>query len=246
MAGERATESTESTRASESAAGDALVSNDAASNHTRAPASQAWRSQRAWIVLMLTAILGLAADLGSKYVAFDWIAGTPVRLDREAVLEIGNANYMIPPHDPVTVVPHVLEFKLLANHGAVFGIGQGKRWFFILFTLLALVISVGMFAGWTTARDHLAHVAIGLVLAGGVGNLYDRYFYAFVRDFIHPLPGVTLPFGIAWPSGSREAWGYVSNVADLFLIIGIAVLMYRTLWPHKDSRMDAPAPALKA
>lgn len=204
------------------------------------PQTQAWRSRRAWIVLALTAILGLAADLGSKYVAFDHIAGTPVRLEREAVLEIGNANYMIPPHDPVTVVPHVLEFKLLANHGAVFGIGQGKRWFFILFTLLALGISIGMFAGWTTSRDHLAHIAIGLVLAGGVGNLYDRYFYAFVRDFIHPLPGVTMPFGIAWPSGSREVWGYVSNVADLFLIIGIVVLMYRTLWPHKDSRLAEP------
>jgi signal peptidase II len=196
----------------------------------------AWQSRRAWLVLALTAILGLVADLGSKYAAFEWVAGTPVHLEREAVLEVGNANFMIPPHDPVTVVPHVLEFKLLANHGAVFGIGQGKRWFFILFTVLALAISIGMFAGWTTSRDHLAHVALGLVLAGGVGNLYDRFFYAFVRDFIHPLPGVDLPFGLAWPSGSREAWGYVSNVADLFLIIGIVALMYRTLWPHAESR----------
>jgi signal peptidase II len=234
---------TDANASGQAAQGDAVASGGAAAAEARAMIeTPAWRSQRAWIVLAVTVVVGLVADIGTKYAAFEWVAGSPVHLAREDVLAIGNANMMIPPHNPVTVVPFVLEFKLLANHGAVFGIGQGKRWFFILFTLLALAISLGMFAGWTSRRDHLAHMAIGLVLAGGVGNLYDRYFYAFVRDFIHPLPGVSLPFGLTWPSGSTDAWGYVSNVADLFLMIGIGILMFRALWPYRADRVQ-PAKA---
>lgn len=38
-----------------------------------------------------------------------------------------------------------------------------------------------------------------------------------------------LPFGINWPNGSDEVWPYVSNIADLWLIIGIGMLLV-LLW----------------
>jgi lipoprotein signal peptidase len=82
-----------------------------------------------------------------------------------------------------------------------------------------------MFGWWTGPRDRAAHVAIGLLISGGLGNLYDRLVYTCVRDFIHPLPGVNLPFGWRMPHGDREIWPYVSNIADLWLIIGIGTLM---------------------
>jgi signal peptidase II len=136
---------------------------------------------------------------------------------RQDVLSAGNLSDLVPPHAPKEIVPSLLNFTLVLNPGAVFGIGAGKRVFFIVFTVLALGFGLWMFGAWTRPRDRVAHAAIGLLLAGGLGNLYDRLAFACVRDFIHPLPTVF------WHG--RPVWPYVSNVADLFLLIGIGILV---------------------
>lgn len=180
-------------------------------------------------MLVVVMLVGLGADLWSKQIAFATIAGEPVLLSRTEVLARTDLSDLIPFHEPRHAVPGLLDFSLVLNRGAVFGIGAGKRWFFITFTIGALGFGVWMFGSWTGPRDLGAHVGIGLLLAGGLGNLYDRMIYACVRDFIHPLPGVVLPFGWRVPGGGREIWPYVSNVADLFLIIGIGLLMM-SMW----------------
>ena len=203
---------------------------------------------RAWAFLAVLTALLLAADLASKSWAFRAIADDPVVLDKAVILQVkekdpGLIQALLPPHDPIVVVPSVLEFKLVLNAGAVFGAGAGGRWFFIAFTGVALAFAVGVFARWTAPRDRMAHAGVALVVAGGVGNLYDRVVFACVRDFIHPLPGVPLPFGLRWPGGgSDELWPYVSNVADAFLLVGIGLLLIR-LWRDEPGAADgSPAP----
>lgn len=203
-----------------------------------APTDRAGKSTRAWVVLLAVIAFGLITDLGSKWWAFAKIAGSPVVVERESVLRIsaekgpGEIGRLLPVHEPVTVIPHVLDLTLVLNPGAVFGIGPGKRWFFIAFTVAAMVAGVALFAKGTRARQTSAHVAIGLLISGGLGNLYDRLSFGCVRDFLHPLPGVKVPFGLSVPwSGSdgRQLWPYVSNIADLWLIVGIAMLVV-ILW----------------
>lgn len=193
----------------------------------------ALRSRPAWVVLVVVLVLGLASDLISKSIAFKSIGAQPVEISREEVLEAqrtGRSLGTLIAPGSITVIPNILDLSLVLNPGAVFGIGAGKRWFFVGFTGAALALAVWMFASWTGPRDHVAHAAIGLLIAGGLGNLYDRIVYACVRDFLHPLPGVQLPFGWRMPlSGGREIWPYVSNVADLWLLIGIGMLMWY-LW----------------
>lgn len=184
--------------------------------------------------MLLCAVLGMASDIVSKYAAFDRIAGTPVVLEREQVLSVSNPSSLIPAHPPVVVVPKVLNFTLVANPGAVFGIGAGKRLVFVGFTFIALAFGLMLFAKWTVARDWLSHAGVGLLVAGGIGNLYDRIVYGCVRDFIHPLPGVRV--------GGREVWPYVSNVADLWLIVAIGILLIRVIWPVQP---PAPQPESK-
>ncbi|QOI99612.1 MAG: signal peptidase II [Phycisphaeraceae bacterium] len=188
----------------------------------------AWRSRGAWAVLVVVFALGLWADLWTKAWAFRVVPATPYVFTKEDVLE-GRA---LPPRGEIVVIERVLEFKLVLNQGAVFGAGQGRRWFFIGVTIFAITFAVWLFATWTRARDRAAHAALGLLLAGGVGNLYDRITFACVRDFIHPLPGVR------WPGSAREVWPYVSNVADAFLIVGIGVLLIH-VWRH-GSRTGHP------
>lgn len=224
----------------------------------------AWRCGRSWAVLVLVTIGALAIDLWSKDLAFRRIAGEPVLLDREEILQYTTQapqllGHVLPSHAPVVVVPSVLEFTLVLNPGAVFGMGPGQRWFFLGFTGVAIAFALYMFAFWTHGAplsppaigqkpssnrgDWFAHVAIGLLISGGLGNFYDRMIYGCVRDFIHPLPGVKWPFGLKLTGSSGEIWPYVSNVADAFLLIGIGILAVR-LWRSGEPPVkSAPAPS---
>lgn len=209
-----------------------------------APPDRPLRSRRAWAALLVTTALGLITDLASKYIAFASIADNPVRVDRDQVIAVkqqgASLGLLIPPHEPVRAIPGLLDFTLVLNPGAVFGIGAGKRWFFVAFTCVALAVSAWMFARWTRARDTWAHVGLGLLVSGGLGNLYDRLVYACVRDFIHPLPGARFPFNWRNPlTGQRELWPYVSNLADLYLLVGILILL-AVLW-RRDRAMQKHA-----
>lgn len=206
------------------------------------PFVPAYRSRAAWLTLLFVLALGVVTDLVSKYIAFDRVAGQPVVTVREDVVAAGPQHLylLIPAHKPVVVVPKLLEFTLVYNPGAVFGIGAGKRWFFVLFTAAAVAAGLLFFARATSAKDKWTHTGIALILSGGVGNLYDRLNYACVRDFIHPLPGVKLPFGITWPNGgSNEVWPWVSNLADLYLIVGVGIILIVTLRTSKKPTTPA-------
>ncbi len=208
-------------------------------------AASAWSSPRAWTFLLIATALLLASDLYSKHLAFRHIAGAPVVIDRAEALAGGPLHRLIPPHEPVVIIPGVLEFTLVLNPGAVFGLGAGQRGLFIVFTIGAFLFALWMFKAWTGPRDRAAHLGLAMLLSGGLGNLYDRLLFGCVRDFLHPLPGVKLPFGWKYPWGSgasaREVWPYVSNLADLYLIIGIVLLVLHT-WRGHDKALTPPSP----
>ena len=205
----------------------------------------------------------LAADLIIKYLAFEHVAGPemPLVLDRRddgttlvqlrrpdgslVTLPRGPSDHpasAIPRHDEITVVPHVLSLRLTLNTGAVFGLGKGKQWIFVIFSLVAAVLIARAFwrcpAGWWMFRLSLA-----MILAGAMGNLYDRVRYAAVRDMFHLFPGVELPFGLQWPGGSELVYPWIFNLADAALVGGVAILfiiVWRFGWPTQS---PGPEPA---
>ena len=88
------------------------------------------------------------------------------------------------------MIPAFLDLHLSQNQGAVFGIGQGKGTYFILFTLVAVagiiwaVAAHGRTSRWFT-------FGLGCVLGGALGNLVDRLMVGSVRDFIDVHVGPT-------------------------------------------------------
>ena len=95
----------------------------------------------------------------------------------------------------------------------------------MIFTILAVSICLLTFICWVAADSTLVHVGIALVLAGALGNLWDRVLYGRVRDFLHMLPDRHLPFGWSWPGGNTELFPWVFNVADVMLLAGMALLL---------------------
>jgi signal peptidase II len=203
----------------------------------------AWRSPVAWIVLLVVAVLGLGIDLAGKSWSYRVVPDEPVTLDRARLL--ADPNYdPLRWHPSMEIVPNGwIDLKLVLNPGAVFGIGANQRWFFIVFTALALATAVFVFAKHTTTSMRLSHVGIGLVLAGGLGNLFDRVFIGRVRDFIHLLPDRRLPFDWRWPgTNNPELMPWVFNLADVMLLLGMLLLLYHLRRRDRRRRLLAAQP----
>ena len=151
------------------------------------------------------ALAVLAGDLLLKYVAFHQVAGQPV------VMHDDPRQTVIPPHEPVRVIPGVLNLHLTTNTGAVFGLGRGYRWAFIVVSVIAAGVILYLF--WrSSSRAWLLHLALALILAGALGNLYDRIRYAAVRDMLHLFPEAGL-------------WPWIFNLADAALMLGVGLML---------------------
>ena len=173
---------------------------------------RAAQDPRALVTALLVALVVLGLDLLSKALAFRFVAGTPVSPES------------VPEHEAVGVIPYILSLKLVPNRGAVFGIGQGQRLAFVVVGVVAVIVVVIAFLR-SAAHRRFLHVALALILAGALGNLYDRVIFGMVRDMLWLFPGVKLPFGLAWPGGSDELYPWVFNIADASLLVGLGILM---------------------
>lgn len=112
---------------------------------------------RSHLRLWPIAAIALALDLWTKYWAFTHLDVSP---------EAGGG---------WVVIPHVMAFRRSLNAGALFGLGKGLTPVFIAASVVALLFVLFLFIHSTRDRRSL-HVALGLVLAGALGNLYDRAF----------------------------------------------------------------------
>lgn len=203
--------------------------------------ASAWRSPRAWVILLVVTVAGFATDVMTKSWAFQEIAGQPVILERDQLLS--NPHWSpIPIHEGVVAIPgRILDFRLVLNDGAVFGIGSQQRVFFIFFTLAALMIAAWIFGRHTTKNNTIAHIAVGLILGGGLGNLYDRIFVGRVRDFMHLFPDRHLPFELSWPGNNSELFPWIFNTGDVLLLMGMGLLMI-FFWRQPTPTKQKPEP----
>lgn len=197
-----------------------------------------------WLLFLLIMGGALAADLGLKYWSFENVAqdfhvdvrtaeaGGPEVLVRLrdgqewfVAHEIGmtDSPARVPGHEPIEVVPGLLNFQLTLNTGAVFGMGQGARPMFIAVSLIALVVILFLLYR-SPAKATLYHIGLALILGGALGNLYDRVLYSAVRDMLHMLPSTGL-------------WPWIFNPADVALVCGVGiVLVVNWITEHKAAK----------
>jgi signal peptidase II len=162
-----------------------------------------------WPLFGAIATLAAAIDLVSK----NWIFG-----------RLG----MPGENQPIDLVPGVLALETSLNEGALFGMGQGMGVVFATVSVAAIAGILALVSRPSTRSDPWILVALGLIVGGIVGNLYDRLglpgltWHAplaregdavlAVRDWIH----FTLPGVIDWP---------IFNLADSWLVIGAMMLL---------------------
>ena len=185
-------------------------------------------------LFLIVCALGLAADLFTKWLAFEHPS---TKLFSEVVRDTDRDRWETVGSDAMEVrlIPRLLHFHATVNEGAVFGIGQGQRTLFVLVSLGAIAFLIFLV---TRTQSRFEVALYGCLLAGVLGNMYDRVRYAYVRDMILALPDVhwpgtwSLPI-VHYPAADRLMFPYIFNVADCLLVCGVGVLLIRSFLPAK-------------
>jgi lipoprotein signal peptidase len=108
------------------------------------------------------------------------------------------------PSEVKPVLGHVFEFRRSVNDGAVFGFFTGQVGLFIVASVFAFAFVFYLFAASSRVQRGL-HIALGLILAGAIGNLYDRARMKADVVFYHGPSGETTKFiGRVSESSTKE------------------------------------------
>ena len=177
-----------------------------------------------YFLFLAIAAVGCGVDLATKAWLFSW-----------PVLRGGNVHWLWPGH---------AGFQLSWNEGALGGMGQGRTWLFATLSILAgCAIPLWLFC-WRAARDLWLTAALGSVMGGLLGNLYDRL---GLPDYLWPGRGAE----VGQPVHAVRDWILVEwndhwrwpnfNVADSLLVVGAAALVLHAMRAptSEDSAPDA-------
>lgn len=117
------------------------------------------------------------------------------------------------------LIPGVLEFFYLENHGAAFGVLQNARGFFLVVTFLAMTAIIYVLLKMPQTSKYLPlRILTVLIGAGALGNVIDRIMLSYVRDFIY-FSLIDFP---------------VFNVADIYVTCSTILLALTVLFYYKD------------
>ena len=110
------------------------------------------------------------------------------------------------------IIPGFISFKYAQNTGAAYSMFSNSTTFLIIISIIAIAF-LSIYTCISKNESIFFHVSLGLILGGAIGNLFDRVFFGYVRDFIK-LDFVNFP---------------IFNLADSFLTIGVSLLFLHYL-----------------
>lgn len=127
------------------------------------------------------------------------------QITKQAMYQVahGHIGFSIP------IIKNFFNLTYVENHGGIFGLFQGKINLFTIGSLILIGYIVATeiknfknYTKWTK-------IGISIVAAGALGNMIDRVFRNFVIDMID----------------FRGIWNFVFNVADMYVHIGIYIII---------------------
>ena len=115
-----------------------------------------------------------------------------------------------------------LNFYLIWNKGIAFGLFSFDLNFIYNFiTFLIALITVIILIIAVKSKDYKGYFFIS-IFSGSVGNLFDRFYYSAVPDFID--------FHL-----NNFHW-FIFNVADIFISLGVICLIFVEIFVKKENK----------
>lgn len=132
----------------------------------------------------------------------------------------------------VDIIKNVFQLHYLdaGNRGAAFGLFEGGRIWFIVFTLLLIAGLVYIY--WHSPMEkkfRWIRIVIVGILSGAFGNLIDRIYLGYVIDFLY-FELIDFP---------------IFNVADIYVCCSVAALLILYIFYYKEEDVEALVPSRK-
>ncbi|MDW5300575.1 MAG: signal peptidase II [Sedimentibacter sp.] len=118
--------------------------------------------------------------------------------------------------ESIKLIGNFLRFTYAENKGAAFSILQNQLWFFIIMTIVMLVVLTYIFFK-TKNITNLSRLSIAMIAGGAIGNFIDRLRFGYVVDFIDVRFGSFYNFPIF-------------NIADSFVVCGTILMIILILF----------------
>lgn len=163
-----------------------------------------FRRYRNWLILFGVAALTLVADRVTKMIVTSNLT-------------------LYETWDP-PVVDRLASITYTTNTGAAFGLFPDQGAFFVL-VAFAVIAAIILYYRHLPDGYVMARVALGLMLAGALGNLIDRLRQGYVVDFID--------FNF-WPLHNWPVW----NLADSSIVVGVGLLAITMLLEDAKDQDD--------
>ncbi len=150
-----------------------------------------------------------------------WIIIIVVGFIIDRYMKIWAVNALMGGHE-IEIVKGYFTLSYLENTGAAFGIFKGNFIFLYVMTSI-MILSMILYIVIKKPKSMFFKIALGLVLAGAIGNMYDRLTQQYVVDFIqwHYLDKYYFP---------------TFNCADVFLSVGTCLLALYFIKEDNDGK----------
>ncbi len=113
-------------------------------------------------------------------------------------------------NETINIIKNFFNITLIHNYGAALGMLNSRNTLLIIITIIALGIILRFLNTFKVNNRNV--LAFGMLIGGISGNLLDRLFLGYVRDFLDfKLLGYNMP---------------VFNIGDVFIFISTIMLIY--------------------
>lgn len=118
--------------------------------------------------------------------------------------------------ESIKIIGNFLRLTYAENRGAAFSILQNQRVFFLIITIIMLII-LGIVYFTNRNLSKLSRLSMAMIAGGAIGNFIDRYRMGYVIDFIDVRFGTFYNFP-------------VFNIADSFVVCGTILMVILILF----------------
>ena len=113
-------------------------------------------------------------------------------------------------------ITNFLSFSLIWNEGIAFGLFSFDEKIYYNFLTIIIILITIIILWMITKTKGLEKIAFMMIFGGSLGNIFDRLLYSSVPDFID------IHF-------NNFHW-FIFNVADIFITIGVIILICHELF----------------
>lgn len=120
------------------------------------------------------------------------------------------------------IIQNFFHLTYVKNRGVAFGIFQGRLQIITIGSIAAVFAIAYYVYRYEKNSKMMTHISYALIISGALGNIIDRIFRGFVIDMID----------------FRGIWPYIFNVADMYINIGVALMLIDHLISERKKKEE--------